>query len=201
MSMSRRSVRDGIGVLRPRRAGSAAGQGLREGRPGVDAVHAGRRADGDHRAAHRRQAHRHPPRDVPDAPGAGRAPSTRRMRYFESIWKEDMHAVPRFLWNAKMRFGKTFASYQLAKQLGANRVLVVTFKPAVEDAWQTDLESHADFDGWQYLSSATGRRPRRWPTRRGRWSTSARSRTCSGETRPGTSRRRTSGSTRPTGTS
>jgi len=22
----------------------------------------------------------------------------------------------------------------------------------VEDAWQTDLESHEDFDGWQYLS-------------------------------------------------
>jgi hypothetical protein len=72
--------------------------------------------------------------------------------YFHSIWKEDMHAVPRFLWNAKMRFGKTFTTYQLAKKLGAKRVLVVTFKPAVEDAWQTDLECHVDFDGWQYLS-------------------------------------------------
>ena len=72
--------------------------------------------------------------------------------YFHSIWNEDTHAVPRFLWNAKMRFGKTFTAYQLAKKLGARRVLVVTFKPAVEDAWQTDLESHADFDGWQYLS-------------------------------------------------
>lgn len=72
--------------------------------------------------------------------------------YFHSIWKEDMHAVPRFLWNAKMRFGKTFTAYQLAKKLGAKRVLVVTFKPAVEDAWQMDLESHVDFDGWQYLS-------------------------------------------------
>ncbi|MFO1510214.1 MAG: DEAD/DEAH box helicase family protein [Steroidobacteraceae bacterium] len=72
--------------------------------------------------------------------------------YFHSIWKEDMHAVPRFLWNAKMRFGKTFTAYQLAKKLGAKRVLVVTFKPAVEDAWQTDLESHTDFDGWQYIS-------------------------------------------------
>ena len=72
--------------------------------------------------------------------------------YFHSIWKEDMHAVPRFLWNAKMRFGKTFTAYQLAKKLGAKRVLVVTFKPAVEDAWQADLESHVDFDGWQYLS-------------------------------------------------
>lgn len=79
--------------------------------------------------------------------------------YFHSIWKEDMNAVPRFLWNAKMRFGKTFTSYQLAKKLGAKRVLVVTFKPAVEDAWQTDLESHADFDGWQYLSKSSGGDP------------------------------------------
>jgi len=79
--------------------------------------------------------------------------------YFHSIWKEDMHAVPRFLWNAKMRFGKTFATYQLAKKLGATRVLVVTFKPAVEDAWQRDLESHVDFDGWQYLSKATSPDP------------------------------------------
>ena len=72
--------------------------------------------------------------------------------YFRSRWAEDIHAVPRFLWNAKMRFGKTFTAYQLARQLEAKRVLVVTFKPAVEDAWQTDLESHEDFDGWQYLS-------------------------------------------------
>lgn len=80
--------------------------------------------------------------------------------YFRSIWKEDANAVPRFLWNAKMRFGKTFTSYQLAKQLGAKRVLVVTFKPAVEDAWQTDLESHVDFDGWTYLSRNSDGDPR-----------------------------------------
>src|SRR5437667_6259373 len=79
--------------------------------------------------------------------------------YFLSRWAEDMHAVPRFLWNAKMRFGKTFTTYQLAKKLGAKRVLVVTFKPAVEDAWQTDLESHVHFDGWQYLSRKSDRDP------------------------------------------
>ncbi|MBW4549638.1 MAG: GIY-YIG nuclease family protein [Aphanocapsa sp. GSE-SYN-MK-11-07L] len=79
--------------------------------------------------------------------------------YFHDLWKENIHAVPRFLWNAKMRFGKTFTTYQLAKKLGAKRVLVVTFKPAVEDAWQTDLESHADFDGWQYLSKSSGGDP------------------------------------------
>lgn len=79
--------------------------------------------------------------------------------YYHSRWEEDMNAVPRFLWNAKMRFGKTFTSYQLAKKMGAKRVLVVTFKPAVEDAWQSDLENHADFDGWQYLSVKTSGDP------------------------------------------
>lgn len=74
--------------------------------------------------------------------------------YYMSIWNEDMNAVPRFLWNAKMRFGKTFTAYQLAKRLGAKKVLILTFKPAVEDSWRTDLESHFDFQGWQYLSKA-----------------------------------------------
>jgi len=39
--------------------------------------------------------------------------------YFLSRWSEDKNAVPRFLWNAKMRFGKTFTTYQLAKKLGS----------------------------------------------------------------------------------
>jgi hypothetical protein len=81
--------------------------------------------------------------------------------YFNSIWVENPNAIPRFLWNAKMRFGKTFTAYQLAKRLKAKRILVVTFKPAVEDAWQTDLENHTDFDGWQYISRSSGNDPSR----------------------------------------
>lgn len=79
--------------------------------------------------------------------------------YFKSRWQEDSNAVPRFLWNAKMRFGKTFTSYQLANTMKATRILVVTFKPAVEDAWKSDLENHADFDGWQYLSKSSNSDP------------------------------------------
>lgn len=79
--------------------------------------------------------------------------------YYQSIWAGNKNAAPRFLWNAKMRFGKTFTTYQLAKKLGAKRVLVVTFKPAVEDAWKTDLENHVDFDGWQYLSGTSDSDP------------------------------------------
>ena len=79
--------------------------------------------------------------------------------YFRSIWAENPNAAPRFLWNAKMRFGKTFAAYHLAKRLGATRTLIVTFKPAVEDSWESDLNSHVDFDGWQFYSSASGGAP------------------------------------------
>lgn len=72
--------------------------------------------------------------------------------YFKSYKQENPNKTPHFLWNAKMRFGKTFASYQLAKKMGWNKVLVLTFKPAVEDAWKEDLLSHVDFKGWQFIS-------------------------------------------------
>ena len=73
--------------------------------------------------------------------------------YFKRIKKEEPNTVPKFLWNAKMRFGKTFATYQLAKKMGMKRILVLTFKPAVESAWQEDLMHHVDFEGWQFVSN------------------------------------------------
>lgn len=75
------------------------------------------------------------------------------LSYYRSIWAENPNAVPRFLWNAKMRFGKTFTAYQLARQMDAKRVLVLTFKPAVSDSWQSDLESHTDFTDWKFFSA------------------------------------------------
>jgi len=50
-----------------------------------------------------------------------------------------------------MRFGKTFAAYQLAKKMGWQKVLIMTFKPAVQSAWEEDLLSHVDFEGWQFI--------------------------------------------------
>ena len=74
------------------------------------------------------------------------------MAYFESVVKEDGDRKdPKFLWNAKMRFGKTFATYQLAKAMKMKRVLVLTFKPAVQTAWREDLLTHMDFEGWQFI--------------------------------------------------
>lgn len=72
--------------------------------------------------------------------------------YFRSCEEPDNPSIPKFLWNAKMRFGKTFTTYQLAKRMDMKRVLVLTFKPAVEDAWREDLESHVDFEGWQFVA-------------------------------------------------
>ncbi|MFY9116303.1 MAG: DEAD/DEAH box helicase family protein [Bacteroidales bacterium] len=74
------------------------------------------------------------------------------MVYFKSYTKENPEKTPHFLWNAKMRFGKTFASYQLAKKMGWTKVLVLTFKPAVQSAWEEDLLTHVDFKGWQFIS-------------------------------------------------
>ena len=71
--------------------------------------------------------------------------------YFKSFKAENADKTPHFLWNAKMRFGKTFASYQLAKKMGWSKILVLTFKPAVQSAWEEDLQSHVDFKGWQFI--------------------------------------------------
>jgi len=73
-------------------------------------------------------------------------------QYFESFRKENKNQTPHFLWNAKMRFGKTFASYQLAKKMGWKKILVLTFKPAVQNAWDEDLQTHVDFEGWQFIA-------------------------------------------------
>lgn len=76
-------------------------------------------------------------------------------KYFRSIQGENSSRSPKFLWNCKMRFGKTFAAYQLAKRMNLRRILILTFKPAVVSAWQDDLNSHIDFEGWQFISQNT----------------------------------------------
>lgn len=71
--------------------------------------------------------------------------------YFRSNARGDAPGdkAPDFLWNAKMRFGKTFTTYCLAREMGWSRILVLTYKPAVEDSWRDDL-SHEDFMGWRF---------------------------------------------------
>ncbi|MGL6073427.1 MAG: GIY-YIG nuclease family protein [Fimbriiglobus sp.] len=76
--------------------------------------------------------------------------------YFRKVKAEQPGHTPHFLWNAKMRFGKTFASYKLAQAMGWKKVLVLTFKPAVRHAWSEDLNRHLDFEGWQFVAREGG---------------------------------------------
>lgn len=74
-------------------------------------------------------------------------------RHFNDIKNNEPNCIPKFLWNCKMRFGKTFASYQLAKKMGLKKVLIMTFKPAILSAWKNDLETHIDFKGWKFVTT------------------------------------------------
>ncbi len=92
------------------------------------------------------------PSAMPEANFAMRPEQARAVEqtaaYFRSKAKKGDRA-PDYLWNAKMRFGKTFATYQLALEMGWTRILVLTYKPAVEQAWRDDLR-HKDFAGWRF---------------------------------------------------
>ena len=77
------------------------------------------------------------------------------MKYFAQAKTESPEVPPKFLWNAKMRFGKTFASYQLCRKMNFTKILVLTFKPVVESAWSENILTHIDFDGWKFISNKT----------------------------------------------
>ena len=53
-----------------------------------------------------------------------------------------------FLWNAKMRFGKTLCALELARRMGVKRTLIVTHRPVVDKGWHEDF--HKIFDGTDY---------------------------------------------------
>ena len=55
-----------------------------------------------------------------------------------------------FLLNAIMRYGKTFAAYQLVKKLQCKRVLILTYKPGVVQEWNNGLNNHVDFVDYDF---------------------------------------------------
>ena len=96
--------------------------------------------------------------DFPMRPEQERAVE-KTAKYFTAFKKDpdNRGLIPHFLWNAKMRFGKTFTTYQLALKMGWTKVLVLTFKPAVKTAWEEDLITHKDFAGWQFCQKQEDR--------------------------------------------
>ena len=65
-------------------------------------------------------------------------------------------AQKQFLWNAKMRFGKTICAMQLVKEMGVKRVLIVTHRPVVNDGFHEDFEKifGKDNPNWKYGSKS-----------------------------------------------
>ena len=84
---------------------------------------------------------------------------TKTAEYYESFAadKSNEGLTAHFLWNAKMRFGKTFTAYQLALRMKWKHVLVLTFKPAVKTAWKEDLLTHKDFKEWTFVEKQENR--------------------------------------------
>ena len=48
------------------------------------------------------------------------------------------HKNGEFLWNAKPRFGKTLSVYDFVQKTGAEKVLIVTNRPAIANSWFSD---------------------------------------------------------------
>lgn len=86
----------------------------------------------------------------------GKVDYTLRYEQEEAVKKAleyfDKNEKGEFLWNAKPRFGKTLASYDLAKRLQAKNVLIVTNRPAIANSWFDDYEMF--IDGYAFISEA-----------------------------------------------
>jgi superfamily II DNA or RNA helicase len=61
-----------------------------------------------------------------------------------------------FLWNAKMRFGKTAAAMQVAKENEMKKVLIVTHRPSVRVDWYDDFNKVFAGTSYQYSSKVRG---------------------------------------------
>lgn len=61
-----------------------------------------------------------------------------------------------FLWNAKMRFGKTSAALQVAKVNEMQKVLIVTHRPSVSVDWHDDFTKVFAGTNYEYASKTRG---------------------------------------------
>lgn len=57
----------------------------------------------------------------------------------EKQFRKDKDKPQSFLWNAKMRFGKTLCALEVARDEGYTRTLIVTHRPVVDEGWHDDF--------------------------------------------------------------
>lgn len=70
---------------------------------------------------------------------------------YENQKNSDPSKTPKFLWNAKMRFGKSFTAMEMARKMGLNKILIISFKVEVKDSWRDELLGHVDFEDYQWI--------------------------------------------------
>lgn len=63
------------------------------------------------------------------------------------------HEKSEFLWNAKPRFGKTLTAYDLMKRIKAEKVLIVTNRPAIANSWYDDYIKFVGRQGGYFFVS------------------------------------------------
>lgn len=73
--------------------------------------------------------------------------------YARAHWNEDGASGGEFLWNAKPRFGKTLTAYDLCRGIGAQKVLIVTNRPAIANSWYDDYVKFVGVEGgYRFIS-------------------------------------------------
>ncbi len=61
------------------------------------------------------------------------------------------------LWNAKMRFGKTLCALRVAREMEAQRTIIITHRPVVDASWFEDFgKTFYDRSEWHYGSQNKG---------------------------------------------
>ena len=63
----------------------------------------------------------------------------------------------RFLLNCKMRFGKSYTTYKYCEEADIDKILILTFIPAVESSWQEDI-SHVEKE-YDYYTNDNLKKP------------------------------------------
>ena len=67
----------------------------------------------------------------------------------------------KYLWNAKMRFGKTVTALELVRRMGFKKTIIITHRPVVNDGWFKDFRDMVfvrpeDAVSWVYGSRQAG---------------------------------------------
>lgn len=71
----------------------------------------------------------------------------------QTIAYRNDHEGGEFLWNAKPRFGKTLSVYDFILQTKAEKVLIVTNRPAIANSWYQDYEKFIGRQGGYFFVS------------------------------------------------